>query len=279
MATLWLGIAPAFAQIPNGGFEDWVTVGSYQDPVHWQTGNAAVSLSGVGLACEKGTPGAVGNAYAKVTTRNVPGVGNIGGLLISEDANGNMGFPYASRPAALNGLWKHAIAANDSGSFSITLTKYDAATQGEDLVGIGSIVVYGAQADWQAFSIAIQYLNNDLPDKAVIEVVTSMGTGVDGSAISLDDLSFGDYTGLGENDTPARLSIRPTLATDELIINAMAPMEELDVLDLFGRTMESVACDGREEEEVAVSDLSAGRYFLKVRMADGTRQVRSFVKQ
>lgn len=272
-------IGSVHAQIPNAGFEDWTTVGSYQDPVQWGTLNAATSLPGVGLSCEKGTPGAVGNAYVKLTTRNIPGVGNLASELMSQDADGAEGFPFAGRPQALNGVWKHAIMPNDSGLVMVSLTKYDLVLQSDAQVGIAGLPMSGTQSSWQAFSAPIHYLTEDVPDKAVIVLLSSVGIGADGSTLSVDDLSFGDYTGIQESNAPAVLSIHPTLATDELIVNATAPMTELVVLDLTGRTMETVPCDRRKEEEVAVADLAAGRYLLNVYMADGTRQVRSFVKQ
>lgn len=275
-ATAFFSI-PAFAQIPNAGFENWTQVGSYQDPVGWVTSNEVTTTEGVGRSCEKGTPGAVGSSYAKLTTRTVTGMGVLPGQLVS-DANEMDGFPFAARPAALNGQWKYAIQATDAGVILVTLTKFNAATQEDDAVGFGFANVEGSQANWQNFSIPIAYSSPDTPDKGLIVILSSFAAGVAGSTLSVDDLGFGSSTGIDENASLPELTIRPTLATDMLTVTTATPMAEVIIMDLAGRSVKTLNV-GQAEVEVQVSDLSVGRYFLSVRMNDGRRSIRSFVKQ
>ena len=51
----------AFAQIPNNGFENWSSAGSYNNPDSWGNLNSVTSVLSV-YTCVKGTPGAVGTA-------------------------------------------------------------------------------------------------------------------------------------------------------------------------------------------------------------------------
>ena len=277
LAATALFSIPALAQIPNAGFENWYQVGSYQDPVGWVSSNEGTTAEGAGLSCEKGTPGAVGSSYAKLTSRTVTAIGVIPGQLVS-DANDMDGFPYAARPAALNGQWKYAVQPNDAGVIIVTLTKFNASTQEDDAVGFGLVNVEGSQANWQNFSVPITYSSADTPDKALIIIMSSFFAGVEGSTLSVDDLGFGNATGIDETASLPELTIRPTLTTDLLTVITATPMAEISVMDMTGRSVKAVSV-GQAEVEVQVSDLPAGRYFLSVRMNDGRRNIRSFVKQ
>ncbi len=278
LAATFLVTVPAMAQIPNAGFENWITVGSYQDPVQWTTINQTTTSQGAGLSCEKGTPGAVGNSYVKLTSLALAGVGVIPGQLSAVDANGMTGFPYAARPEALNGMWKHAIQTGDAGFITVTLTKFNTTSQSDEAVGVGSISVAGTQAAWQSFSMPITYISSDMPDKAIILIMSSAGSGIAGSTLSLDELGFGNFTGIDEPNALPELTVRPTLATDLLTVTTAIPMAELTILDLSGRSVKTMST-GQAQVEMHVSDLPVGRYLLGVRMADGRRNMRSFVKQ
>ena len=61
-------------------------------------------------------------------------------------------------------------------------------------------------------------------------------------------------------------------------MTADSPIADLMVMDLTGRSVLEQAV-GAQQASVDVADLSTGRYFLQVRMVDGKRQVRSFVKR
>ncbi|MBK7288522.1 MAG: T9SS type A sorting domain-containing protein [Flavobacteriales bacterium] len=68
------------------------------------------------------------------------------------------------------------------------------------------------------------------------------------------------------------------MATDLLTVTTAIPMAELTILDLSGRTVKTMST-GQAQVEMHVSDLPVGRYLLGVRMADGRRNMRSFMKQ
>ncbi|MEO8733500.1 MAG: hypothetical protein ABI373_04125, partial [Flavobacteriales bacterium] len=67
-----LPISTVMAQIPNSGFENWTTVGDHLNPDGWLSTNDQLAAFGV-FTCEKGTPGASGAAYVKLTTKVFPG--------------------------------------------------------------------------------------------------------------------------------------------------------------------------------------------------------------
>ncbi|MGV9014079.1 MAG: T9SS type A sorting domain-containing protein [Flavobacteriales bacterium] len=272
-----LSSATALAQIPNGGFETWNTVGAYQDPAQWITFNALTSLAGAQPSCAQSSPGAVGSYYATLTTRNTA-FGLLPGLMSIGNANsGATGFAYSSRPAALTGQWQYGIQPTDSGFVAIYLTKWNTTTQHSDSVGGGAVAAIGTLSGWHALNVPIQYFSAVNPDTAYIIIASSLNAPVDGSFIKIDDLGFGAASGIGELDQVLSLRVFPSLATDVVNVTAESPIADVTVMDLTGRTL-LIKAVGAEQATVGVANLPTGRYFMQVRMLDGKRQVRSFVK-
>lgn len=271
------------AQIPNGGFENWTTIDTYQDPDNWITMNSSTAFAGV-FSCEEGMPGTVGSAFAKVTSRQlVPGqpASTVPGILISGDATtGNGGFPYTDRPAALNGSWQYGIQDNDAGNILVLFSKWNGGTQTSDVIGTGTMPITGSLTSWQTFSVPITYANELDPDSAAIVIFSSTGVAVDGSFIWVDDLSFGAAatTGIDEAGLAIGINLYPSPATDVLHVSANRPIAEVTMMDMSGRTVLRQGVTG-EDLTFNVADFRAGRYLMQLRMAGGKRLVRSFVKR
>ena len=139
----------ASAQIPNGGFENWITPpgASYQDPVGWITFNAITTLEGGQPSCAQGTPGAVGSSYATVTTQGTA-FGPIQGIISVGDNNGNTGFAYTNRPAAFTGQYQYGIQSGDQGMITAVLTKWVASDDSSHTVGAAVVQITGTQSGW-----------------------------------------------------------------------------------------------------------------------------------
>jgi hypothetical protein len=279
MATIGviLSSSAALAQIPNGGFENWTNFGTYQDPTGWSSLNVLSVTLGGPVSCEQ-VPGATGTYGAKVTTVNIPGVGLLPGLLIIGDPDaGSDGFAFTTRPAALNGKWRTALGSGDQASVTVTLSRWNAATQERDVIGTGASVVSTNVAAWTNFSMPITYAGAADPDTASIFIISSLGASVAGSSISVDDLSFGAAVGISENFL-GTVDVWPVPSTDVLNVSA----------SLAFRTVELIAADGRLVKQVAslndrlqldIADLERGAYVLVARMADGSSFHRTVVKQ
>ncbi|HRN38405.1 MAG TPA: T9SS type A sorting domain-containing protein [Flavobacteriales bacterium] len=285
LASLAAGtmLAPASAQIPNGGFEQWVTPtgATYQDPVGWITFNGLTSLfPGMGLSCEMGSPGAVGSHYATVTTREATGVGVIpGAIAVGDGVTGRTGFAYTNRPATFTGQWQYNIQPNDSGIVSVVLMKWNPGTQESTVVGGAVLLLQGSISGWQPINATLQYETAETPDSAFVTVISSVGSvPVTGSFIKVDALALsGVFTGVGEQDG-AQARIFPTLASDQLNVEVQAPLHAVAVIDLTGRAVMFKPAGGLSTK-LDVSGLKPGRYMVQVELTDGKRVVRSFVKQ
>lgn len=277
LSTCLLSIS-LFAQLPNGSFENWTATGlGYDEPNGWVSWNSVSFPLGGVLSCEEGSPGAVGSSFAKVTTVNVTGVGVLPGLLFTGDATA-AGFPYTSRPGALNGQYQFNIPAGDGGMFGVSFTKWNTGTQTQESVGAGVLTIPpGTQTSWANFSIPIVYSLPDNPDSAIVTILSSTGGGVAGSTVWVDDLSFGPASAVNEVAGLVNFTMTPTPATTELTINAQVGLAELTVMDLGGRVVRSESLTGLTAT-VGVEELATGTYLARIRFADGSFGSQVFMK-
>ncbi|MBI1836487.1 MAG: hypothetical protein HYR91_04405 [Flavobacteriia bacterium] len=151
-----------FAQIPNNGFENWTSMGSYSNPDGWATLNDVTAASSVYTAT-KGTPGNVGASYLKLTSKTV-GPTVVNGIAVSGTINPttmqpSAGFPYTGQPVSLTGKWQHMIFGSSQGSVSVTLTKWNTTTNQRDIVASGSQTLSGMAMSWASFTINLNYVS------------------------------------------------------------------------------------------------------------------------
>lgn len=274
--------AAALAQIPNGGFENWTTPpgASYQDPDQWITFNAITSMiPGMGLSCEKVTPGTAGSSCVKVTTREAVGIGLMPGVIaIGDIMTGATGFPYTARPASCTGQWQYGIQPSDTGTVVVVFTKWNAGTQASEAIGGGALFITGTATGWQAMNMPLEYVSTANPDSAFVMVASSVGNGAVGSWVQLDALAFsGTATSISEQQ-PQVLQVYPSPATSYLTVVGARPMTGITILETTGRTVMNVAVNG-PDTDIDVASLPQGRYFIRVNMADGTQAVSSFLKR
>jgi hypothetical protein len=253
-------------------------MGGYDDPTGWITFNGLTSLAGASPSCAQGSPGAVGSYYATVTTQNTS-FGVIQGIItVGDAASGATGFAYSSRPGALTGQWQYGIQSGDQGMVAVYLSKWNPGTQSADSVGAGVALLTGTVSGWSAFSVPIQYFNSNDPDTAYVVVASSMNDPVAGSFVKIDALGFGGSAGIAEASAKANIKVYPSPATRVLNVVATGSMKEVRVLDMTGRVVMEKAVAG-QQIELDVADLNTGRYLLELRLADGSRAVRNFVKE
>ena len=163
------------AQIPNPGFENWTVVGlDYEYPTGWYNSNPNTFSSNV-FTCQRGVSGPEGSFFVRVTTRNFNGTPLPGLISASANNSADAGFPFTTRPGALTGKRIYQVAAPDQASISVQLTRWNAATQETETIGVGVSVVNGTVDVWQDFSIPITYTSPDSPDSARIVILSSAG--------------------------------------------------------------------------------------------------------
>ena len=272
---------PALAQIPNAGFEDWTDFGAYEDPSGWASLNILTVTIGEVTTCERVTPGYLGGHAVRVMTADVPGFGVMPGMLLSGDPTAEVdGFPYTQRPGSLTGMWKAELGEGEAAMVGLTLSRWNAVTGEREVIGTGEMIVTGSVPNWTAFTVGVEYISEEVPDTASIAILSSMGSGVDGSSITVDALAFstGGGTGVGEAFM-GRSSIFPVPANDRLNMETHGvAIHQLELWSVDGRLMHTER-PLSDRVIIEVRALAAGTYVVVARMVDATVLRSTVVKQ
>ena len=272
-----------FAQdsIHNSGFEDWTNYGTYEDPDNWITENQATSISGV-VTATKSTDAHSGN-YAirletkQVITETVPGTA-ISGALNPLSLLIDIGVPINIRPDSMCGWYKYIPFPADLGSIEIILTKYNPTTKLRDLVGSGIFVATPA-ANYTQFTIAIIYLTTDpadLPDTAVVSLISGSQTFAAGSVLYVDDICL-VYTPTPppadiEDFTETGFSVYPNPASEFINIDLLGKSSRdatFQLYDITGKIVMKLP-GPRASNSFAVNGLNIGLYYFQVISSDGS---------
>jgi len=276
--ALFCTAAPAFAQVPNAGFENWTDYETYEDPTGWTSLNIVSVTFGDVATCERVSPGFQSANAVRVMTVDVPGFGVLPGLLLSGEPDAAAdGFPYTQRPGALTGMWKAEVGAGDAAVVGVVLYRWNASAEEREVIGSGEVMVTGTVASWTAFNIPIEYASTASPDTASIFIASSIDEGVDGSSITVDALAFSAGTGMGEVFSGPS-SIFPVPAHDQL--NVVTPGVAIQQLELWSVDGRLVHAERPMADRVAIDVrlLAPGTYVLVARMADATVLRRSVLR-
>jgi hypothetical protein len=272
-----LSTTAALAQIPNAGFEQWTSFGTYQDPTGWTSLNILTSSLGASPSCEQYTPASAGSYAVKVTTRTLMGLGVLPGLLLSGSPDAEVdGFPYTSRPQALNGKWRTNLATGDEALVTVTLSRWDPIAGERVTVGVGVVTASTDVSAWTPFSAVIEYADPQDPDTASIAILSSSGAGVDGSWVAVDELAFGGSVGVDEAYTGS-FQLYPVPVEDQLTLATERVVRSIELWSADGRLVLAER-PGTDRVTMDLSAFSAGAYTLVARMDDATVLRRTVVK-
>jgi hypothetical protein len=210
-----------FSQIPNPGFENWISMGSYENPSSWGTMNNTTATSAIFTAA-KGTPGNPGSYYLKLTSETIgPGVVNgiaVSGVLDSITQLPRSGFPFSLRPQSFTGSWQHMIFGSSQGSVSVLLTRRDSISGKRDTVATANQTLSGMAMSWANFTVNFTYQSGYFPDTCIIVLKASGATPSQDDYLWVDNLAFlGSVAGVTESADPAfSLNTFPNPADNEI---------------------------------------------------------------
>ncbi len=286
----------ASAQIPNNGFENWTTIGSYELPNGWSTLNNATATNSV-FTATKGTPGSPGNSYLKLTSKtNGASITNgiaVSGRLDTIALKPISGFAYNQRPATFAGKWQHMIYGSSQGSIKVLTTKWNPSLMMRDTIAHAEQTLSGMAMSWANFNINLMYMDSvNYPDSCIIVLQSSGSNPKNNDYLWVDNLAFTgtvaiylDTTstvGINENKQISRsLSLFPNPAKEFIQVHYtldQAQSVRIDVYDVAGKLYRSEKKDhqvGEVIERVNVKDLPPGNYFIKITAKDftGTKKI------
>ncbi len=263
---------------PNGGFEDWTTEFSYEDPNHWQTFNFLSLLAPPNpLSAFKaiGIDKHSGNYALKIKTvflSNKPSqivIGDSAGAVFTGKINYSppsrtYGFPYAGRPENLEFWFKYEPVGTDAAGAGIMLLKWNGS--GHDTIATGSVPLL-ATSIYTLSQAPLQYNSTGLPDTAIIVFTASNDSNLArvGSTLFIDDVQFTGWVGISESEMNLKVKTFPNPARDNVTILAeIKDVDNVRVFDTFGKSV-GIYKIQNYATNVNTSLFTAGIYCFEIR--------------
>ncbi len=279
----------AFAQIPNNGFENWTTVGTYSTPDNWETMNPTTAASGT-FTAEKGMPGSPGASYLKLTSKTVSTT-VVNGVAVCGKLNPitmlpKAGFASTLQPVSFTGKWQHMIFGTTQGAVMVTLTKYNSGTSMRDVVATANQTLTGMAMSWATFTIPFNYVSSMVPDSCIIFLKASGSTPYQDDYLWVDNLAFsGSVTGFNTLEkNNSNISVYPNPVTDNLTIELnvkTASVLAIKLVDLTGKLIKEINVDeilSNYKTSISIMDVAKGSYFLKITSNDGIEVKKIFIQ-
>lgn len=271
----------AIAQIANGGFEEWTTKGTYEEPNGWATLNI-YSAFGAPITASKSTDKQSGSYSLKLETKafanpltgmldTLPGLAVTSKVIfLNEEPKG---FPYTQRPTSLNGFFKYTPLKNDEGGMLVYLTKWNATTKKTDTIGGGGYAFKSAMVNFTPISLPLIYsASTAMPDSAIILLIASDPDKkpIPGTVLFADDIVF---MVPNENETAynvdRQIVLYPNPAIGEASIkNIPANVNAVEITDFTGRLIDKVIVEAGTCN-IVTSQYSSGMYFYNLLEAQG----------
>lgn len=267
------------AQIPNGGFENWTAVGSYEVPDEWGNMNAATAASNV-FTTVKGIPGSPGDSFIMLTTKDINGV-NTPGIIVSGQLNtttlkAESGFPFNQQVKNLTGRYQFMGYSNDSATIAAWLTRWDSEIQRRDTVASLMTRKSGMMHAWANFTLPFVYYSDEVPDTAIIYISSSGQTPQDYSFIWIDNLNFeGLVTSVKDVAFNNNLTVFPSPTKEHLSISFNDKTDynaELMIIDMTGNIVQRSAVivrAGQNLFNLSISDQASGVYLIQMTTPSG----------
>ncbi|MBI3519245.1 MAG: T9SS type A sorting domain-containing protein [Bacteroidetes bacterium] len=266
----------ALAQIPNSGFENWTTVGSYSNPDGWGTMNNTTAIASVYTAT-KGTPGSPGTSYLKLTSKTVSGFGVVNGIAVSGVLDSmtmtpKSGFAYAMRPVSLTGKWQHMIYGSSQGSIQVTLTRWDTGMNMRMPVASGSVTLSGMAMSWANFSIPLTYVDGNNPDTCIIIMKASGSAPTNNDYLWVDNLAFsGSVTGIENQESlVSEMTVFPNPSSEVVNFNfdIKSPQQiSVEISDINGKLIRSTnlgKLQGDVKHSINIAGVAKGTYLVRI---------------
>jgi hypothetical protein len=273
------------AQFSNTGFENWVTVNSYENPVNWITSNDIYKSIDASLGTTTPTSvfkvtGNSGNYAIEMETVPFIFFGSTNNYPGFAFAYTPKGFAYSQRPANLTGYYKFVQGANfpaiDSASIVVSFSKWNGTSR--DSIGGAVLWIKVNAPSFTSFSLPINYLNGTIPDSAEVGMFSS---GINepftnikprpysGSVLTVDDLSFSSATGIKNSLLNKTISLYPNPALDEINIkNIPAEASTIDIRDFIGKKVQLLEVSS-DFMNLKTENLSSGMYFYTISNVNG----------
>ena len=269
--TLTFAVSAKAQNIPNAGFESWTAGFGFDDPNSWGTLNA-LSLIGIPISVTKSTQRHGGSFSAKVETMStIDSIGQVTpstgfmaiGFVDIFNNQFDIGTPFTARPDSLVGWVKCNSVNGDTSGVALQLTKWDATSLTQEMIGFGGYITTSSSSTFYRFSVPIEYESENTPDSISVFVLSSLGNGQIGSAIWVDDLSliYNTSSSVGELNGPS-FEVFPNPVNDELSISSIT-VDKMEVYSATGILIDHILIDSGLIYTYDTKKLANGLYLVK----------------
>ena len=265
----------ANAQIPNNGFENWVTAGKCLIPSGWACINDWMGSTENCYGVSKSTdhyPAAIGSYSIKIenTISIIPDLGAYG-LIWTGDSTGHgtdqPAFPISGKPASFCGYYKFTSQNGDSMRIFIALYK-----NGDEVTQAGLISPVSVTV-WTPFTIAIPAYTDADSARIMVSSFNADNFGIPphgNSVLYIDNLSFDNLiTSLSDKALEsASFHLYPNPSTGKFTIQSdqsTPNIISIEVYSLLGeKIFERSDFNPANSNEIDISDSPKGIYLVKI---------------
>jgi Secretion system C-terminal sorting domain len=263
----WVLLMPGItsAQLTNGGFENWTN----GVPDNW---TPMLAIGGI----TKVTDAHSGSSAVRGEVVSFYG-SPVSAALIA--GSGAAGTSCNVRAGSLTGYYKLVPAGSSSDILSVDIIMFKGSAWTTGAIGAGG-EEFGPASSYTKFTVPISYIYDGTPDSCYILIVIDPGENADdptiGSYFILDDLAFGDATGIADNggNKPLKFQLDqnyPNPFNPTTKINYQLPkngMVTLKVYDILGSEVKTLVNEikqpGAYEVNFDGSSLPSGVYFYRL---------------
>jgi hypothetical protein len=246
----------AQAQIVNGGFEQWTSLLTMQDPTGWNSSNLLALFSGDSASVTKSRDAHWGQYAAKLTPRySSLGDDTLPAILIGQ-------FPITSRPAGLRFMYKFKPGTGDSAIVSAELYK-GSTDSSENLVGELTWIYGGTNNTYTPGQANFEYYDSRTPDTLVVTIIVGQEEGSrESSTFLIDDITTTAFPASVRKADPVTINVYPNPGNGVFMLEGMAPGKALaKVYDLNGRLVRNAEVNN---SRIDLNGMQAGCYLLQV---------------
>ncbi|MCF6169648.1 MAG: T9SS type A sorting domain-containing protein [Bacteroidales bacterium] len=241
--------------LPNSNLESWENVGTYEEPVFWNSPNQLTSAFGA-VGVTKSEDAYSGNYAARLETIDLlnglfqaPGLITLADLVFQgfDGVTFSGGFFLRENVSRLRGMYKYSGLNGDSASVVIYNFRHPA---GEELDTIGSGFAFlHDTSGWAPFEVIMVNKNDHLPDTFNVIFFSSGSEDMQiGSVLLVDSLVIETNTGIIDLwDPPTPLHVYPNPAVDRVnfVAGEEAEKRELIVFDANGKLITKADFPGK----------------------------------
>lgn len=260
------------AQIPNSGFENWTTVGSYENPTAWNNCNSY--STGTFFPVTKSSdhyPLSVGTYSIRVENQ-IP-LSNCSSYGFAQTCDNNNpctpAFPIIGHPNMFCGYYKCFPLNNDTIQIGLMLFKAGEWIAGAELITTNTV------SNWTSFSIPISsYAEADSATITVAAFYNDTTCGMPfgpfgNSVLYVDNLSFDNLiTSIPEQSfINTTFSLYPNPASDIVTLNIGNPNSAdltLNIYNVVGTLVKSEILK-QNTRQINIGDLSNGIYTFEIK--------------